>query len=630
MNKLIISFLFLISLFSTPLWAQDYTGIKKSEKIEVIDGRKFYIHKVKKGQTAYSLSKAYGVSLDEIYKFNPGADQGLQLDQELKIPVRTGQTIKPQTAVLLKDSLSEDGSFIFHPVQRGETLYGIMKKYNVNQDVLLQYNPGLTANLHPGDLIKIPTQDYLVSQKAKDLYDNLTEYKVKKKDTYYRLQKKYGIGQQQLEQLNPQLKNGGLQKGMIILMPTGLKKLDTIPSYVEIVPDTIIPPADSLLQDSAFVQLFDCDTLVARQDTFRIALMLPFWEEDEADINTSNAYYTKESKLYRSFTFIQFYEGFLMALDSLKKQGFNAEVYVYDTKNDTATVRAITQKPEFASFDLIIGPLFTKNLQIVIEAAKEHHAIVVNPFSRDESLLSGNANVYKLMPSQKSRVEAGVQWLADSLPDSRILIIYSGRPSEQKLLSGLKKDLWQFAGNGVDTTKVFVFKYGDDGINKVVQHLAKEGNNVLINLSIDEAKVSNLLRTLNPRTDKHKIYILGSDLQWKRYKTLEIKYLVNMHLTLCGSYFINSDDTLVQQFEQRFINHYQTIPNIYGFTGFDVGWYFMNALYYYGTGFQTCLNKLHLQTMHTRFYFKKTENGGWENSYLNIYQYDNYKLLPKR
>ncbi len=630
MDKRILSFLILVFIFSFSLQAQDYSGIKQSDKIEVIDGRQFYIHKVKKGQTAYSISKAYGVSLDLLYKFNPGAEQGLQLDQELKIPVaaRKVEPVAPVEAP--KDSVSEDGRFIFHRVQRGETLYRIMKNYNVNQDVLLQYNPGLSANLHPGDLIKIPTPEQQVSEKAKELYADLTEYKVKKKDTYYRLQKKYGLSQQQLEQLNPGLKESSLQKGMLILIPVGLKKLDSIPAYVEIKPDTLDITPDSLFQDTAFVALLQCDSISARNDTFRIAVMMPFWEEDEPEIRTSNAYYAKEAAEYRSFRFIQFYEGFLLALDSMQKQGFNAEVYVYDTKNDTAVVRSITQKPEFAGFDLIIGPLFTQNLEIVLEAVRGGNTKVVAPFSREMSLIHDNPNLFKVAPGNADEVRNACSWIADSLPDSRILIIHSGSAGDKRLLNLVENEIQLKAGKGIDTNNVFVFDYNNDGIERLTKKLSENEHNVVVNLANNEALVSNLLRMLNTYTKDYEINLMGSESHWKRYKTLEIKYLVNQHLTLCSAYFINNEDSVVQHFEQHFIDKYQTLPNKFAFIGFDVGWYFMNALYYYGPSFERCLNKLHLYNMHTEFRFKKYEQGAWENSYLNIYQYDNYKLIPKR
>jgi LysM repeat protein/ABC-type branched-subunit amino acid transport system substrate-binding protein len=627
MIKLRISLLLVFIFFSIQNYAQGSVDIQRSTKIEVVNGQKFYIHKVEKHQTAYSLSKAYGVSVDDIYKYNPGAENGLQLDQYLKIPF----TVKAIGQVeLLQDSISEDGNFIYHRVEQGETLYRIMKKFNVNQDVLFQYNKGLTANLHPNDVIKIPTQDKLISDKALLLYDKVISYKVKKKDTYYKLEKKFGVNQQQLEQLNPQLRKIGLQKGLSIMMPAGLKKLDTIPTFVEIQTDSLTNIPDSLLLEANLVARVNCDSNFASNDTFRIALMMPFFEEDEQSIRTVNAYYTKEVNAYRSFTFIQFYEGFLMALDSIKQKGFHAEVYIYDTKNDTAEVSKIIQKPEFKTLDLIIGPLFTQNLQMVLDSTRNTNTIVVSPFSREKSLVANNPHLFKLAPNANSLVESSCDWVADSMPDARIMIIHEGSDEELKMLQLIKENFHRHAGNGIDTNNIFIYPYTEVGVKKMINNLAKDQKNVLVNLVDNEAIISNFIRTLNNKSEDFEIYLMGSEWHWKRYKTLEIKYLVNMHLTLCSSYFVDNSDTLVQAFEKRFVSRYQTLPNSFAYTSFDIAWYFMNALYYYGTDFKACINNMEAKSMHTNFQFRNSGNSAFENTFLNIYQYDNYQLIMKR
>lgn len=627
MNKLIISLFFVFTLLSAQSFAQDVKGIKRSDKTEMINGTKFYIHTVKKGQTAYSISKAYGVKVEDIYQNNPGSEQGLQLDQQLKIPVLVKAIghVEP-----VQDSLSADGKFIYHRVERGETLYRIMKHFNVNQDVLVANNPGLNANLHPGDIIKIPTQDNLISEKAQALYSDLEEYKVKKKDTYYKLEKKYAVNQQQLEQLNPQLVTNGLQKGMIIFMPKGLKKLATIPTFIEIKADTVLLEGDPLASDSIFAQLFDCDSLIARNDTFRIAIMIPFYANLEKEIRTSSSYYAKKANSYKSFTFIQFYEGFLIALDSIKQLGFNAEVYVYDTKADTATVRQIIQKHEFESLDLIIGPLFNANVKLVLEAVEENNTKVISPFSRESDLVQNHPNLFKVAPSTTSIIKSSCEWVADSLPNARILVIHDDKKSQVQVVELMKKSFNQHAGNGIDTNEVFFYSYKKDGVSKMLKNLSPDHKNVIVNLVNNEAEISNFLRVFNPKSEDYQIYLIGSELNWKRFETLEIKYLVDLHLTQCTSHFIDHTDTTVFYFEKRFINRYETVPSTLAFNGFDISWFFLNALYYYGPGFESCMNKLNVHTMSTKYIFKKNGEGGYENTYLNMYQYNNYKLVNKR
>src|ERR1035437_6497192 len=75
-------------LLNTSLFAQQPTPplIKKSEKIETIDGKKFYIHPVEKGQTLYSIAKTYSTTVDIILSNNQEAIDGLKAGNKLKIP----------------------------------------------------------------------------------------------------------------------------------------------------------------------------------------------------------------------------------------------------------------------------------------------------------------------------------------------------------------------------------------------------------------------------------------------------------------------------------------------------------------------------------------------------------------
>src|SRR5665213_255056 len=103
--------------FVTPAFAQK-GEIKKSTKIETVDGKKYYDHTVEKGQTLYAIAKAYNVSVNDILLENPDALNGIKPGQVLKIPFE-----KPVSVV--KNPPVDTATFIIHKVKQDETLYGI-------------------------------------------------------------------------------------------------------------------------------------------------------------------------------------------------------------------------------------------------------------------------------------------------------------------------------------------------------------------------------------------------------------------------------------------------------------------------------------------------------------------------
>jgi len=59
---------------------------KDSIGIETINGKVFIVHKVDAGETLYAISKRYGVTVEQIVTQNPTADAGLEIEQILKVP----------------------------------------------------------------------------------------------------------------------------------------------------------------------------------------------------------------------------------------------------------------------------------------------------------------------------------------------------------------------------------------------------------------------------------------------------------------------------------------------------------------------------------------------------------------
>lgn len=76
-----------------PAVGPDDSGIRISGEKIVTSGRTFFMHEVQKGQTLYSIAKAYKVTILDIDRENVIPAGGLQAGQVLKIPAVTALTI---------------------------------------------------------------------------------------------------------------------------------------------------------------------------------------------------------------------------------------------------------------------------------------------------------------------------------------------------------------------------------------------------------------------------------------------------------------------------------------------------------------------------------------------------------
>lgn len=105
------------------------------------------VHVMKKGETVYSLSKQYGVSMQVILDYNGIKDATkIIAGQKIKIPDRN--TLTPNQRATEQ-----------YVVQKGDTVYGIAKKFNTTQAEIFVLN-NLTAQsvIKVGQKLKVPAK----------------------------------------------------------------------------------------------------------------------------------------------------------------------------------------------------------------------------------------------------------------------------------------------------------------------------------------------------------------------------------------------------------------------------------------------------------------------------------------
>ncbi len=140
------------------------------------------------------------------------------------------------------------------------------------------------------------------------------------------------------------------------------------------------------------VQPTNLDTTIRTKLAYRVVVMLPFM---------SKQFVPAASREIpgKSIKAIEFYEGVMMALDTLKKEGVNLFVEVYDTQRDTNVVKSLLQTRALQEADLILGPLTSSNLSIVAEFAKTSQKILVSPLNSRSDITTNNPYYLQINPS---------------------------------------------------------------------------------------------------------------------------------------------------------------------------------------------------------------------------------------
>jgi len=162
-------------------------------------------HKVKSGETLEKIAKSYGVKTQEILKVNKNINPDkLKIGERICIPVSKA-----------KNPRTED--YAIYKVKKGDTLEGIANKFGVDWRELKSFNNLKTTKLSEGQEIKIPARS--VSKRTQNQVKNYDTYVVQRGGRLEHIAKKLGVSERELERLNPELKGKWLEKGTVVKVP---------------------------------------------------------------------------------------------------------------------------------------------------------------------------------------------------------------------------------------------------------------------------------------------------------------------------------------------------------------------------------------------------------------------------
>ncbi len=459
-----------------PSYAQESLRQMRSTKIEKINGKEFYIHTVKRGQSLYMIAKAYEIDINEIIQENPEVRDGIKSGQLLRIPaLQTAESPKKQSKTISEEKKQTAKSEVTEPI------------------------------------------------------------------------------------------------------PCGKDKS-------------------------------------SMKNTYNIALMIPLYlsEVTQMDVDPDPDATAQEN---RPLQFIQFYEGFRMALDSLKETGVSLKVTVYDAERDTLKTLKLLQDPELRNMDLIIGMMYHRNFQLVADFAEKNNIPIVNPMSERDLILENNKKVFKVRPSLKTQFTELIRYLQSSYEDSNIVVISDNQRMNKATANNIM--------TAMEEKKADV--HLAEGYGEVLSLLSKNKGNIIILISDNKSYVLDVVTKLNEHRNEFGVTLLGLP-RWDRFDDIEADYLVNLKTHVMAPYFVDYDDPGVKKFVSMYQNHYQTDPEPLAFQGFDITFYFVTALWKYGKSFERCISDLRMNSLQTDFRFSSSEDNGFENQNWEMYEYDNYRL----
>lgn len=630
MSSLVRFFVFFLILFPQHSFCQinpvNEIVVQISKEKTVVNGKMYYLHTVKKGENMFRICKAYNVTQKDIVIANPETISGSVKDgQELKIPIEPGVPDNVQKI--------EPNKFIYHIAQEGQTVFFLTQKYKISREELIKYNPDLAiSSLQVGQLVNIPkTQDTTVTPTVTTSVNQYIEHKVKRRETKYGISKQYNITVDELIAANPSLNTEDPQPGQTLRIPE--KKTN------EIVSVPIVPKKDTLIPIN-FIPNMPCGLHKPFSEPYQVALLLPLLVDQNQTmtmIDSANAAkegYKKRQEgndiVTRTTNIVEFYQGALIALDSLKKAGMFVKVTIFDIDKDLVKLDHVLAKPEMAKMDLIIGPFYTEAVERASQFALKNKIKLVSPVSTNSTLLKYNPYLFQVNPNETVGADVMLRYIA-GMNNKNIILVCSNMTSDTALTNLYRNRL-----KALFQTQFQEFYYKKN-MSQLNLMLVKNVDNIVIIPTEDKGFISPALQTLNiAKKNNYSIKVFGLP-AGTNVAINEQDYLYNLEFHYYSTYHADFSENSLKKFIEKYHQYYNTEPYKFGkdgynfgMLGYDVTFYFLNSLGIFGKSFENCIGQKKIDVLHTNFIFERIDpESGFINKGVNIMKYNKDYTVTK-
>lgn len=582
----IVLALMLAFVSASATYGQEYisTPVTVSKEKVRVNGKVCYSHIVREKQTLFSIAKAYDVTVDDIYSFNPSlketglkknaiilipSAEALSAAQPAEKPSATGQdagTETKQTAEPQKEPKTEVEQKVAEDVQLIQPTQEMKEKPAVQSRKTSARKQKIHTVKWYEDLDVI-AEKYGVTVEAIMMVNNLTGRKLTKRQKL--------IIPEPGETVAPDLISP--EPG-----PDMTKDEENTVTAPEVPADTIVTEIPDM----------DPDWLFAPKDEVNVTLILPMKASTES-VSRNN---------------MDFYSGVLLAVKDLADSGISTQLNVYDSSDETHPILS----EDIDDSDLIIGPVSSTDLRMLLESDTDPRMVISPLDSRAEELAYRHSNFIQVPTPQMSQYKDIMNWIReDSMPGDTLIMIKEKTARQTESV----KQMIQAADSSGLTFIPFSYSIleGRDITEPLTSLMTATGTNRVVIASESEAFVNDVVRNLSILLYNKLNVVLYAPARIRNFETIEVENLHKTAAHISLGYLIDYDSQQVKNFLLKYRALYNTEPTQYAFQGYDIATYFIGMCGKYGSQWARKLDDGESQMLQSTFMFVPAENGGYVN-----------------
>lgn len=535
--------------------------VKKSTDVVVIRGTSFYLHTVQPGQTLYSICRTYGVAVEELKRLNDKADDRLSLYEVLKVPF-----------VEEHPFVQRDDKYYYHRVVKGETIYSIARHYSIKPKRLLKYNSEYAdAPLAVGAVVKLPLKEIRLPE-------------VMETETHH--------GMAETGEMTEERHHG--VRDSLRMHTEGWDEHEYV-AEEEISPESLV----------------------------KVALLLPFFAQEYPLFRESEGGMPMNISA-RSEQFVSFYEGILLAVDSLKNKGYKIDLHVFDTQRGEEKMSEMADELNSLQPDLIIGPVYASMYRNLIARIENRRVPVVYPLSSRRESFSMYPNFVQVNASFETLIGEMAKWLASRSGDANLIYLQTGSEGD----SMEEKEFLRDTIGGIEGMRTFFWDMEQVPLDSLRTFLLPEVENILVMPTSKEAEVSKMLPLLSALTDAYRISVVGlPEWQWFSSVDHETYYKVNTRLFTYS--YVDYASEPARRLTEKYRRYFYTDPSTLVFKAFDMGMYFIKMVAQYRENVLEAIGQTPRKKDFSVFRFEPVADGmGQENhAFYMVHFTSGYRVI---
>jgi hypothetical protein len=417
-------------------------------------------------------------------------------------------------------------------------------------------------------------------------------HKVKRKETIFGISKLYDLSIEELLEANPEMKVPGyeLKKGTVLKIPFAGKAGNAGSSENP-------RNSTSSRNSSNSTSPGNPPSPSISNRAIRLGVMLPLH-----DINGDGR------------RMVEYYRGVLMACDSLKKLGISVDVHAWNAAED-ANINQLLTDPAAANCDLIIGPLYSKQMEAMSNFVEKNDIKLLIPFSINAPQLVNNGHIFQVYQSPTEQNESNIIRFIQKFKDYHPVFIDCNDSTSKKgvFTSGLRRQLEQ-RGIAYNLTNLkseeanFVKAFSTTKPNVVILNTGRSPE-----LGIAFSKI-NGMKVNHPDLD---ISMFGYT-EWLMYTKTHLENFYKYNTYIPSVFYFNPVSPSTQRLQQKFRwNFHADMMNAlprFAITGFDHAYFFLQGLHKYGKFFNGAAGTSNYPYVQTPLQFERYGNGGMRNT----------------